>query len=172
MQNNKILDFTLLYNRHKKQLYNYLLKITHSVMLSEDITHNVFIKLYDNLSSIREPEKVEYWIFSTARNEALSYLRHSKPQALEDIKEDIADDNENSPAELCERNQLSEIIERELKLMDSQQSDVYLLKEYSGMSYREVAGVMNISEELVKSRLHKVREKLKTALLKLNPGEL
>jgi len=60
----------------------------------------------------------------------------------------------------------------ELNNMNPEQSEVFLLKEYSGMSYRQIAELMEISEELVKSRLYKVREKLKTVILNLNRGEL
>jgi RNA polymerase sigma factor (sigma-70 family) len=54
----------------------------------------------------------------------------------------------------------------ELNKMDIGQRDVFLLKEYGGLSYKEISVMMGINEELVKSRLHKTRQKL---IRKLSP---
>lgn len=172
MQNTEIINFTLVYNKHKKALYHYVLKITKSEMKAEDIVHDVFIKLFDNLSSIIDTTKIEFWIFKTARNLSLDHLRQVKRNNLRDV--DIADCviATEDLSYTIEKNETKEIIMNELNNMNPEQSEVFLLKEYSGMSYREIAGLMEISEELVKSRLYKVREKLKTAILNLNRGEL
>ncbi len=62
------------------------------------------------------------------------------------------------------------MIEEELSRMDSSQSEVYYLKEFSGLSYQEIGGIMNITEDLVRSRIFKVRQKLKTAIIKSERG--
>lgn len=49
MQKDSIIDFTLTYNKLKKPLFNYACKIMKSEMFAENIVHNVFMKLYDNL---------------------------------------------------------------------------------------------------------------------------
>ncbi|NCQ19076.1 MAG: RNA polymerase sigma factor [Ignavibacteria bacterium] len=172
MQNTQIIDFTLVYNKHKKALYHYVLKITKSQMKAEDIVHDVFIKLFDNLSSIVDTNKIEFWVFKTARNLSLDHLRQIKRNNLRDV--DIADcvNVAEDFAYTFEKNEIKEIIMNELNNMNPEQSEVFLLKEYSGMSYRQIAELMEISEELVKSRLYKVREKLKTVILNLNRGEL
>ena len=167
MEQDRIIDFTLTYNRYKKPLFNYLIKIVKSEMLAEDIAHNVFFKLYTNLDGIRKADSVEIWIFTTARNEAFGYFRKMK-----NFKEDELVTGEGKISTNClydeyERTELIGIIEDELGKMEPAQSEVYYLKEYSGLSYKEVAKIMNITEDLVRSRLFKVRQKLKTALIKL-----
>jgi len=167
MEQETLIDFTLIYNRFKKPLFNYLIKILKSEMLAEDIAHNVFIKLYSNLAGIRKADRVEIWIFTTARNEAFGHFRKMK-----NIKEEEFSTCEIQISTDCcfdeyERNELISIIERELEKMEPAQSEVYYLKEYSGLRYKEISQIMNISEELVKSRLFKVRQKLKTVLTKL-----
>lgn len=167
MQNDSIIDFTLTYNRFKEPLFNYVLKIVRSQMFAEDIVHNVFLKLYDNLKRIRNSESIEIWIFTTARNEIFSHFRKKVNKYDQDIEsienkvitEDIYDE--------LERKELIRLVEDELHKMDTSQSEVYYLKEYSDLSYREIARIMNISEELVKSRIFKVRQKLRKAITKL-----
>jgi RNA polymerase sigma-70 factor (ECF subfamily) len=164
MHSNQILDFSLLYNRHKKGLYNYVLVITKSKVITEDIVHNVFLKLYDNYDTIKEPDKLDRWLFSTARNEALGYFRKVKVRS-----EETLDQSESMPAisnpfkELVDK-EIHFCIEKELNEMESGQCDVFRLKELSGMGYSDIALILNISEDLVKSRLYKARQKLKLAL--------
>jgi len=170
MQKDSIIDFTLTYNKFKKPLFNYACKIVKSEMFAEDIAHNVFMKLYDNLERIRSAERIEVWIFTTCRNEIFSHFRKNKnriEEALEPYEEKIST---NSLFDDFERKELIDLIEEELGGMDSSQSEVYYLKEYSGLSYKEIAGIMNITEDLVRSRIFKVRQKLKTAIIKSERG--
>ena len=55
---------------------------------------------------------------------------------------------------------MKELVMKELNRMPVEQREVFLLKEYGRFSYKEIAGMMEIDVELVKSRLHKTREKL------------
>ena len=166
----RIIDFTLIYNKYKKPLYNYLFKIVRAEMLAEDIMQNVFLKLYDNIARIRHAELVEIWIFRTARNEAYTHFRRTKNK----IEEDIANYETVLPSSNLinefEQQELIDLIEEELRQMDSSQSEVYYLKEYSGLSYKEIAGIMEITEDLVRSRIFKIRQKLKAVILKLERG--
>jgi RNA polymerase sigma factor (sigma-70 family) len=56
--------------------------------------------------------------------------------------------------------EIKELVMKELNSMPVEQREVFLLKEYGGFNYKEIAEMMGISLELVKSRLHKTREKL------------
>lgn len=167
MEKDGIIDFTLLYNRYKKPLFNYLAKIVKSEMLAEDIAQNVFVKLYGNLAGIRDTERIEIWIFTTARNEAFGHFRKNKAAQMEDFQTHEERLSTQSYYDEYEKTELINIIEEELGRMDARQSEVYYLKEYSGLSYKEVAKIMDITEDLVRSRLFKVRQKLKTAIIKL-----
>lgn len=139
-------------------------------MFAEDIAHNVFMKLFDNLDRIRNAERIEVWIFTTARNEIFSYFRKNKNRIEEAIEMHEEKFSTNNLFDDFERKELIDMIEEELHGMDSSQSEVYFLKEYSGLSYKEIAEIMNITENLVRSRIFKVRQKLKTAIIKSERG--
>ncbi len=170
MQKDSIIDFTLIYNKFKKPLFNYVCKVMKSDILAEDIVHNVFLKLYDNLDRIRNTEFVEVWIFTTARNEIFSHFRKQKNRINEPIEFHEEKIFTNNLYTDFERKELIDFIEDELKSMDESQSEVYYLKEFSGLSYKEIAQIMNITEDLVRSRIFKVRQKLRTAITKLERG--
>lgn len=165
-----IIDFTLIYNKYKKPLYNYLYKIVRAEMLAEDIMQNVFLKLYDNMSRIRHTGLIEIWIFRTARNEAYTHFRRTKNKIEEDITNYESVLPSSNLVNDFEQQELIDLIEVELKQMEPAQSEVYYLKEYSGLSYKEIAEIMEITEDLVRSRIFKVRQKLRTAIIKLERG--
>lgn len=170
MQKDPVIDFTLIYNKFKKPLFNYACKIVKSEMLAEDIAHNVFMKFYDNLDKIRDARRIEIWIFTTARNEIFSHFRKNKNRIEETIELHQEKFSTNNLFDDFERKELIDLIEEELSGMDSSQSEVYYLKEYSDLSYKEIAEIMNITEDLVRSRIFKVRQKLKSAIIKSERG--
>jgi len=166
-ETDKIIQFTLLYNRYKKRLYNFLLKLSNDSMTAEDITQSVFLKLYENFENLNKKESVNYWIFRTARNEYYNYYRREKR------KNEISDDlitNQKDEFELesyIELKEMKKIVLLELNKMEIEQKEVYLLKEYGGLSYKEISETLEIEINLVKSRLYKVRQKLINKISKL-----
>lgn len=158
-----IIEFTLVYNNHKTKVFNYLLKMINDRMAVEDIMQDVFLKLFENLQSIKNKNSISFWIFTTARNEVFGYFRKKKikvDQFNVDDSEDIEIEVENDLLEKLEHEEIKEFILKELNNIQFEQREIFLLKEYGGLSYKEIAAVMSIDEELVKSRLHKAREKI------------
>ena len=132
-------------------------------MQTDDIVQDVFIKLYHNLDLIRNKDSVLAWLFKSSRNELYSLYRNTKLKKLYMESEDydeIEMEVEISLSEEIENKELNEIIMKELDNMNPDLKEVFILKEYSGLSYKEIAALIEIDEELVKSRLYKVRQKL------------
>lgn len=136
-------------------------------MLTEDIVQNVFIKLFENLENLREKEFVATWIYTTARNEVFDHLRRKKRKPLEITEDDFEFTSEDDLVIDYESIELKKIVLTELEKLPEEQREVYLLKEYSGLSYKEIADIQKIDEVLVKSRLFKTRQKLIKRISKL-----
>jgi RNA polymerase sigma-70 factor, ECF subfamily len=160
---NQIIEFTILFNKYKKRIYNYALKMLNDKMRADDIVQDVFLKLFENLNNIHNKQSIRFWLFKTARNEMMSFLRNTKNKKLITEAVDIENfeiENKNSLADEIENKELSKLILTELELMNEDFKEVFVLKEYSGLSYKEIASLLEIDEELVKSRLYKARQKL------------
>ena len=132
-------------------------------MLAEDIVQNVFLKLYENLDLINNKDNISYWLFITARNEIYGYFRSKKSRVdqfnvydAEEIEIEITDKLE----EIFELREMKEIILKELNNIPVEQREPFIMKEFSGLSYKEIASIMNIDKNTVKSRLYKTRQKL------------
>lgn len=139
-------------------------------MRADDVVQDVFIKLFENLNTIQNKQSVHFWIFKTARNEILSFYRSTKNKKLITNSVDLNDVEIESPlllADEIENKELNKLILTELDLMNEDFKEVFVLKEYSGFSYKEIASLLEIDEELVKSRLYKARQKLVNKISKL-----
>lgn len=158
-----IIQFTLIYNSYKSRVYNYVIRMVNEQMICEDIVQNVFLKLFENLQSIKNRNSIIFWIFKTARNEVFEYYRKKKVKlshvsSTEEIYSEI-DANEDLQKSF-ELREIKEIILKKLEHLPHEQKEVFVLKEFGELSYKEIASVMEIDENLVKSRLYKTRQKL------------
>ena len=151
-------------------MYNYVLKMTADRMSTDDIIQEVFIKLYSNLDLIRNKQSIQYWLFKTARNEFFTLTRNTKLKKLYDEAEDSDEleiEDTISLEDEFEHKELTKLITDELDKVRIDQREIFILKEYSGLTYKEIASLMEIDIEDVKSRLYKVRQKLIKRISKL-----
>lgn len=158
-----IVEFTLIYNQNKTKIYNYARKMLSDRIMCEDIVQNVFVKFFQNMNHIRNVGRIDVWLFTTTRNEIYSFYRtkrtHVDQFGVQDT-DDLEIDASIRLDEEFEIQEMKEIIMKELDKLSVEQRDVFLLKEYGGLTYKEIAEIMKIDEELVKSRLYKTRQKL------------
>ena len=139
-------------------------------MQADDTVQDVFIKLFENLDNIHNKQSIQYWLFRTARNEILGLFRNQANKKLYTDSVDIEDIQIGSDLALTEEienKELSKLILIELNQMNTDFKEVFVLREYSGLSYKEIAVLLAIDEELVKSRLFKARQKLANRISKL-----
>ena len=158
-----IVQFTLIYNQNKTGIYNYVLKMVNDTLTCEDLVQNIFMKLFQNLTNIKNKESIKYWLYTTARNEIYGHYKRKKLVSEKFSNEDLTEleelSNENIE-QIFEQKELRSMIIAELEILPVEQKDVFLLKEYGGLSYKEIAKLTEIDENLVKTRLYKVRQKL------------
>ena len=139
-------------------------------MHADDIVQDVFIKLFENLKSIHNKQSVQFWLFKTTRNEIMTFYRSTKNKKLITNAvniEDLEIEEPQSLADEIENKELNILILTELDFMSADFREVFILREYSGLSYKEIASLLDIDEELVKSRLYKARQRLINKISKL-----
>lgn len=138
-------------------------------ILCEDVVQTVFLKFYENVDFIRDKESTKSWLFTTARNEVFSIYRKKKVRKIVQPVEDEEEFrvNENSITEDYEMKEIKELLQIELDDLPDEQREIYLLKEYGQLSYKEISDTLGTDEGLVKSRLYKTRQKLINRLSKV-----
>ena len=139
-------------------------------MRADDIVQDVFIKLFENLNNIHNKQSIQFWLFKTTRNEIVGFLRSNKNKMLITQSVDLEEVEIIEPgllSEDIENKETNKLILDELDKMNEDFKEVFVLKEYSGLSYKEIASLLEIDEDLVKSRLYKTRQKLINKISKL-----
>ena len=133
--------------------------------LAEDVTQAVFILLFSKASSIRNPAKLVGWLYKTTRFTALNAMkiekrrkRHEEKAAAEKTRQDQSVDDQRHWEEL------SPILDQAMAELPEGDRQSILLRYFEGLSVREVAGAMTVSEEATKKRLSRGLDRLRKLL--------
>lgn len=156
-------------------IYRLALKITGNEQDSEDVLQLTFEKVIKNIAGFEERSSLATWIYRIASNEALMVLRRHKPTiSLDDDGADNDEDPVSQPMELADWSKLpeSELMQGEVgeKLNDAvaklplRLRSVFLLRDVEGLSIRETAEALQITETAVKTRLLRARLNLREQL--------
>lgn len=159
----KFFDFTLYYNRHKEKVYNYAVKMLNDRNTAEDVLHDVFVKLYDNFDSIRDKERILFWLCRTTRNEIINYWAKNKKISYTIDNDSDEDFNFGYSEDFnikYENIEFKEILDVCLESIAQRDKEIFLLREFSDLPYKEIAELINADIETVKSRLFRTRAKI------------
>lgn len=156
--------FEQLYIRYKGSMFKIANDILKDVGLSEDIVHQSFIKIMNNLHKIDDvfSNKTRAFIVIIVRNTAIDMYRKRKGHNtlyLENLKKEPIDGN-MSPPEFVIAEESFELMKDNISKMPQIYSDVIVLRYINGFSNSEIAEILNISNGNVRLRLHKARKML------------
>lgn len=142
---------------------------------TEDVMQEALVSTYKHARDIREPEAFRAWLFRTVRNACLLNRRRrvAEPAHLLSLDDSGAFDDRHvaepeapgqSPEESLDAAERRQLLQRALMTLPGPQREVIVLRDLEGLSTREVADVVHISEANVKQRLHRARVALRAAL--------
>ncbi len=150
--------YNLLVSRWEKRVFNYLLRLVSNREDALDVSQDVFLKTYQSLAKLDDPERFGAWLFRIAHNEAFSLLRRRKPEGEMPFESAPARGRELLPIEL------SLAVEKALGRLSEEQREAVLLKVYQGFKFEEMAEILSCPVSTVKSRLYTALDLLKTTL--------
>lgn len=164
--------FEVLYRRHKDGLFRYLLRLSLSNAIAEDVFQETWIKIVGARDSYRPTAKFPTFLFRVAHNCFIDYVRRNRRHAGSDTAADpaLCQDPSRSPEELTDDSMRIKKLYACLQDIPEEQRDVFLLYEEGGLSLDEIAQVTGVNRETAKSRLRYAIGKLKAALANLPPA--
>ena len=158
--------YNLLVSRWEKRVFNYLLRLTGGRREdAQDLSQDVFLKAYQNLSKLDDPAKFAGWLFRIAHNEAFSLLRRNRLDDAEITFDPVTAEASLGVGGRMFPVELSLAVQRALERLNSDQREAVLLKVYQGFKFEEMAEILEIPVSTVKSRLYTALDLLKTALM-------
>ena len=146
--------------------FGYCVKYLQSKSDADDIVQDVFEKLWNNRKKV-DFEKSKSWIFTTAHNTLLNYIKRRN-------RISYVDEVISSERQVCQIHQfeLTEIVNHSLEILPPVQKSIILLRDLEGYDYKEIGEILELSESQVKVYLFRARNKMKKRLKNLNMLEV
>ena len=172
-----MLAFEELILKHEKIVYNLALRMMNHSEDAMDISQEVFLKAYRSLSNFDERSAFSTWLYRITHNTCIDEIRKRKGKQTYSLEEDlesedgsmqrqVADDGDTPEESLMRKEQKSEIL-RALDTLSEEHKAAIILRDVKGMSYEEIAEILELSLGTVKSRINRARNQLKTEILKI-----
>lgn len=164
-------DFKQIFNQYNKKVFNLFLFYTSDYEDARDLTQEVFIRIHEKINDFRKDANVSTWIYRIAVNQALDHLRKKKRKQIflsffqifmrENEKEKNAHLHPGSQIENKEI--LAQLLHAMHKLPENQRTAM-LLSKWEGLSQKEIADVMKVSEKAVESLIQRAKLNIKKHL--------
>jgi len=159
-------------NSYGRRIYNLGYRYTNRREEAEDLTQEILIRVYQNLKSYRaESGSFQNWILKVARNLIIDHYRQVRryPQTggSEELESmNIPDDKLPNPQRNIEQAEASRFLQDGLQALSPELKEAIILRDLEGMGYGEMAGLLNIPEGTVKSRINRGRLELAKLLIR------
>ena len=146
----------------KNKLFRLALRITLDSAEAEDVTSDTLIKVWNKREELRGVESIEAYCMTVCRHLALD--RHEKKEAQNlslEANEIDAADNSFTPDEQLERDEKLRKVHELFNQLPERQRTIMQLRDIEEKSYREIATIMGVSEEVVKVTLFRARQAIR-----------
>lgn len=156
--------FTELMRRHYKGVLNFIYRFNNKVEGCEDLTQEVFLRVYRSIKKYEPEAKFSTWLYKIATNLCLTNVKKKNLNlSLDEIKEnvgDLADSKSETAYESIKRKEIKDKVMEAISLLPEKERVAITLCKYEGFSYNEVAEVLDCSVGAVKTHVYRGRMKL------------
>lgn len=164
VSSNDSLLFEILYDRYSQVVYNKCYGFANGQQEAEDLTQDVFLKLFVKLRSFKGKSKFSTWLYAFTYNHCVNYVNRNTAKKIEKKSVDsetieetlydpVKDDKEISQLRV---DKLKEALER----ISPDEKMILLLKYQDALSIKDLEAILDIGESAVKMRLKRAKEKL------------
>jgi RNA polymerase sigma factor (sigma-70 family) len=169
------MTFDEIYLEHYKMVFNLALQYVQNTEDAEEITQDVFVKIFDNLNSFKKQSSLKTWIYRMAINQSLDFIKAKNAQKrsflssifnINDSNFKFQPSNFNHPGiELEQKEACQKIFEAINQLSDNQKTALILLK-IEDKSQAETAEIMNLNLKALESLFQRAKNNLEILLNK------
>jgi RNA polymerase sigma-70 factor, ECF subfamily len=168
--------FEALLRRHERAVYHFLFRMVRHKQTSEDLLQDTFLRVVHHAKDFQGRSKFTTWVFTIARNLCLDHSRRQKFRKHASLDAPLSDDKDSasrvdfvpsreaSPQEELSAKELMARLDKAMLTLSEDQKEVFLLREKSGLPFKEIAEIVGCPENTVKTRMRHALEKLQKAL--------
>jgi RNA polymerase sigma-70 factor (ECF subfamily) len=172
-------SFSLLIDRYRNRLYNYIIRYTCCHEDTEDILQEAFLRVYHSRNAYEEVARFSTWLYTIAGNLMRTQFRRRQRMALSSISRfeeeggsemELKDDG-CTPEDLVNSSLAVTMIRKAMRQLPAEYAELLSLREYKDMSYEEISLAVNLPMGTVKSRINRGRSRLQSILSQMMDKE-
>jgi RNA polymerase sigma-70 factor (ECF subfamily) len=168
--------FELLVTRHRKALFNFILRFVRDTAQAEDVTQETFLRLVKGADAYERQAKFTTWLYTIARNLCVDASRRGKHRKAASLDAPIGDEDGSATLldlvadggaavdRQAQSRELAVRLRQAIEALPDEQREIFLLREVADLQFNEIANVVGCPENTVKSRMRYALEKLREAL--------
>jgi len=153
----------IIYDRYEQRIFFKAYSMLRDKQAAKDLTHDIFIKIFLNLSKFKTNSRFSLWIHSISVNTCLNYIKKNKNIVVSDMEE-LEEDINYSTDTSNEEKMMDEIKIKQLHNLLSKLKEIdrllFIMKYADGLTIEEITGILDLSTSAVKMRLKRTREKI------------
>jgi RNA polymerase sigma-70 factor (ECF subfamily) len=155
--------FALIVRAYEAPIFNYVLRMIGDRALAEDLTQDVFLRVFRGLRGYSRQARFTTWLFQVAKNRVIDEIRamERRPRTLVAIEDAPQLEVVDAP---IEQSEAIEILLSEVDKLSPDLKEALLLRDIVGLSYNEIADTLDVTLATVKWRIFKAREEVQQAL--------
>ena len=166
------LHFEKIYHEYKVLVFNVALNYMQNLEDAQEITQDVFVKVYHSLQNFNQKSSLKTWIYRITINQCLDYIKHKNSQKRffifskksQNEQEYLNTPSFEHPGILMEKQEDAQILFEVINTLTENQKTAFLLSKLDGMSNSEIAEIMQLSISSVESLLFRAKNTLKEKL--------
>ena len=168
--------FETLVHRHRQAIFNFLLRLCGQRQRAEDLLQETWLKVVRSAPSYEHKAKFTTWVYTIARNLCMDSIRKESYRKADSLDAAVGEGDDEralsetvpssdaSPDRSAHNTAVRPMIEKALKGLPAEQREVFILREYHGIAFKEIAEVTGVPENTVKSRMRYALEGLRRTL--------
>lgn len=154
------LAMQVLFARHHVRVYRFVLRLVGNPTVAEDLISDVFLDVWRQADKFEGRSAVSTWMLAIARFKALSALRKKPDEELDEETAETIEDTSDNPEVTLEKKDKSAVLRQCLEKLSPEHKEIIDLVYYHEKSVEEVAEIVGIPENTVKTRMFYARKKL------------
>jgi RNA polymerase sigma-70 factor, ECF subfamily len=154
------LAMQVLFARHHVRIYRFVLRLVRDESVAEDLISEVFLDVWRQAGRFEGRSQVSTWLLAIARFKALSALRRRPDEELDDETAEAIEDPSDDPEVALDKKDKSAAIRKCLEKLSAEHREIIDLVYYHEKSVEEVAQIVGIPENTVKTRMFYARKRL------------